>query len=224
MTVLRTAATILWKDLRIELRTRDAVGAALVFSLLTMVIFNFALDANTPELRRLAAGFFWVAFAFSGTLALNRSFALEKEAGAGRALIFAPVDPAGVYLGKFAANTVFLLITQVLVLPAFIVFFDAGVVTERWWALAASFTLGSVAFASVGTLSSAVASHTRMRELMLPLLFLPVTIPALIAAVETTAFALGAVDSASFWFRLLIVYDIVFVTVPVLIFEYVLEE
>jgi len=224
MTVLRTAATILWKDLRIETRTRDAVGAALVFSLITMVIFNFALDTNTPEMRRLAAGFFWVAFAFSGTLALNRSFALEKESGAGRALIFAPVDPAGVYLGKFLANALFLLVTQVIVLPAFVVFFNTGVVGDRWWALAASFVLGAAGFSAAGTLVSAVTSGTRMRELMLPLLFLPVTVPALIAAVETTAFALGATDSASFWFRLLIVYDIVFVTVSLLIFEFVLEE
>jgi heme exporter protein B len=222
--MLQTAGTVLWKDLRIEMRTRDAIGAALVFSLLTMVIFNFALDTNTPEMRRLAAGFFWVAFAFSGTLALNRSFALEKESGAGRALIFAPVDPAGVYLGKFLANALFLLATQVIVLPAFIIFFDASIVADRWWALAASFLLGSVGFAAVGTLFSAVASNTRMRELMLPLLFLPVTVPALIGSVETTSFALGASDSASFWFRLLIVYDIVFVTLSLLIFEYALEE
>jgi heme exporter protein B len=222
--MLRTASVILWKDLRIELRTRDAIGAALVFSLLVLVIFNFALDTNTPEMRRLAAGFFWVAFAFSGTLALNRSFALEKESGAGRALVFAPVDAAGVYLGKFFANVVFLLITQLTVLPAFIVFFDASIVPDRAWALAASFVLGSVAFASVGTLFSAVASNTRMRELMLPLLFLPVTVPALIASVETTSFALGASDDAGSWFRLLIVYDVVFVTVSLLIFEYALEE
>jgi heme exporter protein B len=222
--MLRTAQVILWKDVRIEMRTRDAIGAALVFSLLTMVIFNFALNANTPEMRRLASGFFWVAFAFSGTLSLNRSFALEKESGAGRAMVFAPVDAAGVYLGKFLANALFLLITQITVLPAFIIFFDASIVADRWWALVASFLLGSVAFAAVGTLFSAVASNTRMRELMLPLLFLPVTVPALIAAVETTSFALGAIDSAGFWFRLLIVYDVVFVTVSLLIFEYALEE
>jgi heme exporter protein B len=222
--MLRTAATVLWKDLRIEMRTRDAIGAALVFSLLTMVIFNFALGTDTPEMRRLAAGFFWVAFAFSGTLALNHSFALEKESGAGRALILAPVDPAGIYLGKFLANALFLLATQIIVLPAFIVFFDATVVADRWWALVASFLLGSVAFSSVGTLFSAVASNTRMRELLLPLLFLPVTVPALIGAVETTSFALGATDSASFWFRLLVVYDVVFVTVSLLVFEFVLEE
>jgi len=222
--MLHTAGVVLWKDLRIEMRTRDAIGAAFVFSLLVMVIFNFALDANTPEMRRLAAGFFWVAFAFSGTLALNRSFALEKESGAGRALVFAPVDAAGVYLGKFLANVLFLLVTQIIVLPAFIVFFDTGVVADRWWALVLSFVLGATGFAAVGTLFSAVASNTRMRELLLPLLFLPVTVPALIAAVETTSFALGATDSASFWFRLLVVYDVVFITVSLLIFEYALEE
>jgi len=222
--MLHTAAVILWKDLKIELRTKDAVSAALVFSLLVLVIFNFALDVNTPEMRRLGAGFFWVAFAFSGTLALNRSFALEKEQGAGRALALAPVDPAGVYLGKFLANTVFLLVTQAVVLPAFVVFFDVALVPDRLWALAASFILGSAGFAAAGTLFSAVASNTRMRELMLPLLFLPLAVPALIAAVETTSFALGASDSASFWFRLLIVYDVVFVTVSLLVFEYAMEE
>jgi heme exporter protein B len=222
--VLRTALVVLWKDLKIELRTKDAVSAALVFSLLVLVIFNFALDVNTPEMRRLGAGFFWVAFAFSGTLALNRSFALEKESGAGRALALAPVDPAGVYLGKFVANTVFLIATQAAVLPTFIVFFDVSLVPDRLWALAASFVLGSAGFAAVGTLFSAVASNTRMRELMLPLLFLPLAVPALIAAVETTSFALGATDNASFWFRLLIVYDVVFVTVSLLVFEYALEE
>ncbi|HKW13674.1 MAG TPA: heme exporter protein CcmB, partial [Candidatus Krumholzibacteria bacterium] len=135
-----------------------------------------------------------------------------------------PVDPAGVYLGKFFANALFLLATQIIVLPAFIIFFDASIVGGRWWALVASFVLGSVAFASVGTLFSAVAANTRMRELLLPLLFLPVTVPALIAAVETTAFALGATQSVGFWFKLLVVYDVVFVTVSFLIFEFALEE
>jgi heme exporter protein B len=222
--MLRTAGVVLWKDLKIELRTKDAVGAALVFSLLVLVIFNFALDVNTPEMRRLGAGFFWVAFAFAGTLALNRSFALEKESGAGRGLALAPVDPAGVYLGKFLANALFLVATQAAVLPLFVVFFDVSVAPERAWALAASFVLGAVGFAATGTLFSAIAVSTRMRELLLPLLFLPSCVPALIAAVETTSFALGTTESASFWFTLLVVYDVVFVTASLLVFEYVLEE
>ncbi len=220
--MLHTARTVLWKDLRIEVRTKDAIGAALVFSILVLVIFNFALDTNTPEMRRLASGFFWVAFVFAGSLSLARSFALEKESGAGRGLALAPVDPAGIYLGKFFANALFLFVTQMIALPLFIVFFDVAIV--RVWALVASFALGSIAFASTGTLFSAVAVNTRMRELLLPLLFLPIAVPALIGAVETTSFALGNADSASFWFTLLIVFDVVFVTTSMLVFEYVLEE
>jgi heme exporter protein B len=220
--MLKTAGVVLWKDLRIELRTKDAVSAALVFSILVLVIFNFALDVNTPEMRRLASGFFWVAFAFAGTLSLNRSFALEKESGAGRALALAPVDPAGIYVGKCSANALFLLVTQIIALPLFIVFFDVTIV--RAWALIASFALGSIAFAATGTLFSAIAANTRMRELLLPLLFLPLSVPALIASVETTSFALGNAEGASFWFTLLIVYDVVFVTASLLVFEYVLEE
>lgn len=220
--MLKTAGVVLWKDVRIELRTKDAVSAALVFSILVLVIFNFALDVNTPEMRRLAAGFFWVAFAFAGTLSLNRSFALEKESGAGRALALAPVDPAGIYVGKCFANGLFLMATQIIALPLFVVFFDVSIV--RAWALVASFALGSIAFAATGTLFSAIAANTRMRELLLPLLFLPVSVPALIGAVETTSFALGNTESASFWFTLLVVYDVVFVTASLLVFEYVLEE
>jgi heme exporter protein B len=220
--MLQTARVVLWKDLRIELRTKDAVGAALVFSILVLVIFNFALDVNTPEMRRLAAGFFWVAFAFAGTLALNRSFALEKESGAGRALALAPVDPAGIYLGKALANAVFLIATQAIALPLFVIFFDVTI--TRAWALAASFILGAIAFASSGTLFAAITSSTRMRDVLLPILFLPLCVPALIAAVETTSYALGNTDDASFWWTLLVVYDVVFTTASLLIFEFVLEE
>jgi heme exporter protein B len=219
---MRAAGIVLWKDVRIELRTKDAVGAALIFSVLALVIFNFALDVNTPEKRRLAAGFFWVAFAFAGTLSLHRSFALEKESGANRALAMAPVDAGAIYLGKFLANALFLFATQIAALPLFVIFFDVAV--ARAGALAASFALGSIAFAAGGTLFSAIAVNTRMRELLLPVLFLPIAVPALIAAVETTSFALGNTDDASFWFTLLVVYDVVFVTVSMLVFEFVLEE
>jgi heme exporter protein B len=190
---------------------------------LVLVIFNFTLELNTEEARRLGAGFFWVAFAFGGTLALNRSFALEKEAGCTRALMLAPVDRSGIYAGKFLANVVFMLVTQILILPLFAVFFDVPV-GQRLGLLLVIFLLGSVGFSSVGTLFSAVAANTRMRELMLPVLLLPVSIPALIAAVETTSYALGADLDPSFWFKLLVVYDVVFVTACLMVFEYALEE
>ncbi len=221
--MFKTIAAILWKDLKIEMRTKESLSASFVFSVLVLVIFNFALDLDTEETRRLGAGFFWIAFAFGGTLALNRSFALEKEAGCTRALMLAPVDRGGIYAGKFLANVIFMFITQLLILPLFAIFFDVDV-GNKFGMLILIFLLGSVGFSSVGTLFSAIAANTRMRELMLPLLLLPVSIPVLIAAVEATSWALGADIDVSFWFKLLIVYDVVFVTSCLLVFEYALEE
>jgi heme exporter protein B len=221
--MLRTIATVLWKDLRIELRTRDALSASFVFCVLVLVVFNFTLDLNTEEARRLGAGFLWVAFAFGGILSLNRTFALEKADGCSKSLMLAPVDRGAIYLGKFLANVIFMTVTQVLILPLFAVFFNVPV-ARAIPLLLLIFLLGSVGFSAVGTLFSALAANTRMRELMLPLLLLPVSIPALLAAVEATQFALGVSENAADWFKLLVVYDIVFVVASYLGFEYAMEE
>ncbi len=221
--MLKATTAILWKDLKIEFRTREAVSAAFVFCVLTLMIFNFALDFNTSEARRLASGFFWVAFSFGGVLALNRSFALEKESDGARALMLAPIDRGAIFAGKFLANVIFMFLIELLVLPLFIVFFDVTV-TRGIGILLLIFALGAIGFSAVGTLFSAVAVNTRMRELLLPVLLLPITVPVLIAAVETTSWALGADIEVSLWFKLLVVYDVVFVTACFLIFEYVLEE
>lgn len=221
--MLRTIGTILWKDLRIELRTRDALSASFVFCVLVLVVFNFTLDLSAEEAPRLGAGFLWVAFAFGGILSLNRSFALEKADGCAKSLMLAPVDRGAIYLGKFLANVIFMLVMQALILPLFAVFFNVPV-APALPTLALIFLLGSIGFSSVGTLFSAMAANTRMRELMLPLLLLPVSIPVLLAAVETTQYALGVTENASDWFRLLVVYDIVFVIASFLVFEYAMEE
>ena len=133
------------------------------------------------------------------------------------------MDRSAIYLGKFTANVIFMFAIELMVLPLFTIFFDVAV-GGAVWMLLLIFFLGAVAFSSVGTLFSAIAANTRMRELLLPMLLLPVTIPALIAAVETTSWALGADIDVSFWFRLLIVFDLVFVTACLMVFEYVLEE
>jgi heme exporter protein B len=219
----RTIATILWKDLKIELRTKEALGASFFFAVLVLVIFNFTMDLSTDEALKLGAGFLWVAFAFAGTLSLNRSFALERDENCVQGLALAPVDRGAIYIGKFLANVIFMLVTEIIVLPLFAIFFNIGI-GERLGLLILILFLGTVGFSSVGTLFSAIAVHTRMREVMLPVLLLPITVPVLIAAVETTAYALGAQEQVSFWFTLLVVYDIVFVTVSLLTFEYVLRE
>lgn len=220
----RTVATILWKDLRIELRTKEAFSASFVFAVLVLVIFNFTLDLTVDESLRFGAGFLWIAFAFAGVLSLNRSFALERQDSCLHGLLLAPVDRGAIYVGKLLANSIFMLVTELIVLPLFAVFFNIGLGGERFWLLLLILVLGTVGFASVGTLFSAIAAQTRMREVLLPILLLPVTVPVLIAAVETTAYALGAQEAASFWFKLLVVYDVVFVTACLLMFEYVLQE
>lgn len=221
--MLRTITTILWKDLKIELRTKEALSAAFVFCVLVLVIFSFTLNLDSEEARRLGAGFLWVAFAFGGILSLNRSFALEKDDGCAKALALAPVDRGGIYAGKFLANVIFMFATQLLILPLFAVFFNVSI-GSGVPLLVLVFLLGSIGFSAVGTLFSAVAANTRMRELMLPLLLLPVSIPVLLASVEATSYALGVNDEPSFWFKLLVVYDVVFFTVSFLLFEYVMEE
>jgi heme exporter protein B len=219
----RTVAAILWKDLKIELRTREAFSASFVFSVLVLLVFNFTLDLDPDESLRFGAGFLWVAFAFAGVLALNRSFALEKEENGLQAMVLAPVDRGAIYIGKFLANVIFLLATEVIVLPLFSIFFNVAI-GDRFGLLLLILLLGTIGFSSVGTLFSAMAVHTRMREVILPVLLLPITVPVLIAAVETTAYALGAQEAVSFWFKLLIVYDLIFVTLSILVFEYLLQE
>jgi heme exporter protein B len=219
----RAIATILWKDLKIELQTKEAFSASCVFSLMVLVIFNFTLDFTSEESVKMGAGFLWIAFAFGGTLSLYRSFALERDENCVQGLQLAPVDRGGIYLGKCLANMIFMMITQIILLPLFAIFFNVDISVRPHYLLFVLF-LGSVGFSSVGTLFSAIAVHTRMREVILPILLLPITIPILIAAVEATAYALGADTDPTFWFRLLVTYDVIFVTVSFLMFGYILQE
>jgi heme exporter protein B len=221
--MIRTILTILWKDFKIELRTREVFSASFVFCIIVLIVFNFTLDLTGDEALRLGPGFLWVAFAFAGILSLNRSFAVEKEEGCTQALLLAPVDRGAVYIGKLLSNLIFMLITELIILPLFIVLFNLDI-SGGVPLLVLVFFLGTLGFASVGTVFSAIAANTRMREVMLPILLLPVTVPVLIAAVETTSYAIGAQDNAAFWFKLLIAYDIVFTITSFLIFEYVIEE
>lgn len=219
----KTVGTILWKDLKIEARTKEAFSASFVFAVLVLVIFNFALSLTGEDSQRLGAGFLWIAFAFAGILALNRSFAVEKEEGGVSGLMVAPIDRSAIYLGKFLANVIFMLVTEIIVLPLFAMFFNVGLM-HRLPALLLSVLLGTIGFSGVGTLFSAIAAHTRMREVLLPVLMLPIAVPALLSSVETTAWALGGDQDIKFWFTLLTVFDIVFVTLSFMVFEYILEE
>jgi len=214
--------TVATKDIKTELRTRETLSGMLVFALLVVLIFNFAFDLRVHNVRSVVPGALWVTFTFAGVLGLNRSFASERDQGSLEGLLLAPVDRSALYLGKTSANIVFMLITEVIVLPVSTVLFNLNLLHPQLFVVA---LLGTIGFAGVGTLFSAIAINTRARDVMLPILLFPISIPIIIAAVKLTSAILdtGAVTEAGTWWPLLISFDAIFLVVSALIFEYAVE-
>jgi heme exporter protein B len=211
------------KDLLIELRTKDSFNSMLFFGVVVLVVFNFALDAS--RLRSAAPGILWVAFTFSGILGLNRMFAAEKENGCLQGLMMMPADRGAIYLGKMLAATVFMLIVEFIVFVFSLVFFNLTVWAEIPY-LVLIFFVGTLGFTAVGTLLSAIAVNTKMREVLLPLILFPVILPILVNAVEATNIILNASDYQTLKLPLtiMVVFTVVFGTISYLLFENVLED
>jgi heme exporter protein B len=213
------------KDLLIELRTKDSFNAMLFFGVVVLVVFSFALASVRDSIRSAAPGILWVAFAFSGTLGLNRIFAAEKENGCLQGLLMVPVDRGVLYLGMMMAATVFMVITEFIIFIFTLIFFNLTVWREIPF-LALIFLIGTLGFAAVGTLLSAIAVNTKMREVLLPLILFPVVLPILINAVEATSIVLNAGDYGALKLPLTVmsVFTIVFATIAFLLFDHVLED
>jgi heme exporter protein B len=222
---MKQIIAILWKDLLVEIKSKESFLSMLIFGLLILVLFNFALEPTPAMKIALTPGLLWVTFLFSGILGLNRSFSLEKENMAIHGMLLAPIDRGLVFFGKFGANLIILLITELLTLPFFLLFLNMPLFQHFWWILAI-LLLGTIGFVSVGTLFSAMATSTKMREVMLPLLLFPISTPILLASVACLKeiFANEPFSTYQNWFSLLVAFDIIFVIVPSLIFEYVIEE
>lgn len=223
MSFCRKTWVLIAKDLAIERRTRESLSVMFVFSVMVLVILNFAFELRVENVLQVAPGALWVAFAFAGVLGLNRSLAREREDGCLEGLMLAPMDRSAIYVAKAVANALFMAGTEVIILPLFTVLFGINVVRPD---LLVVLLLGTVGLAAVGTLLSAMAVHARARDVLLPVLLLPISVPLLIAAVRATA---GLLDGAglagvSGWLRLLAGFDVVFAVVSFLTFEYVLEE
>jgi heme exporter protein B len=220
----RGAWAILAKEVRTEFRTRELLVTTVVFALMVVVMFSFSFDPTTAESRRFGPGLLWIAFLFAGSLMLEPSFLREQANETISALRLAPVDPFAILLGKMLANVLFLGITELLLLPIFAVFYNVTIAGELPGLLLV-LALGTVGIAVPGTIFSAVTAHARMRELLLPLLLLPVLTPVLIAATEATAALLGdPPEWPSLWLKLLAGADIVFLTVSYFLFGPLLEE
>jgi len=223
MTFLRKVLAIVWKDVTAELRTKDIFSSMFVFALLAVMIFQFAFDLRADNVRVVAPGVIWVAITFSGVLGLSRSFILEQDRGSLEGLLLAPVDRSAIYFGKVIGNLIFILFMEALLLPVASIFFNISLVSPG---LLLFVLLGTVGFASVGTLFSALSVNTRAREVMLPILLFPVMIPVLIAGVQATAGILDGepLSEMNHWLRLLVAYDAIFFATAFLLFDYVVEE
>lgn len=220
----RKVLAIVGKDIATELRTKEMVSAMFVFSLLIIFIFNFAFDLRAENVQALAPGVLWVAIAFSGMLGLSRSFILEQDRGVLNGLLLAPVDRSAIYFGKMIGNVLFISIVEVVILPFFIILFNQPLTALPL--LTGVVILGTISFASVGTLFSAMAVHTRAREVLLPIMLFPVVVPAMLAAVRLTSGVLDNLpfEDVSHWLALLIAFDVIFIAASFMLFEYVVEE
>ena len=221
--VWEPAVSILWKDLVAELRSKEMLSAMVVFALIVLVVFNFAVELRVTLARQTAIGFLWITIVFAGMLGLNRSLAREKDRGCLDGLLLCPVDRGMIFLGKMAGNLVFILTTEVLVLPLFIVLFQVPFYQPT---LLLAVLLGTIGFAGVGTLLSAMAVHTRAREVMLPIILLPVTIPLVLAAVRACRAVLDGRIGGEYWTwtSLLLTFDVVLVLLSFLSFDHIVEE
>ncbi len=213
------------KDLLIELRTKDSLNAMLFFGIVVLVVFSFALESTRDTIRQAVPGVLWVAFVFSGTLGLNRMFASEKENSCLQGLLMVPMDRGIIYLGKTLAAAVFMLIAEAVIFVFSLVFFNLTVWAEIPY-LILVFFIGTLGFTAVGTLLSAIAVNTRMREVLLPLILFPVVLPILVNAVEATGIILNTVDYRALKLPLTIMttFTIVFATLAYLLFDFVLED
>ncbi|MFH1524257.1 MAG: heme exporter protein CcmB [Chloroflexota bacterium] len=220
---IKAVGAIVWKDLSAELRSRELLSAMLVFALLVILIFNFTIELQ-PNLRStITPGVLWVTFAFAGTLGLNRSMAVEKDRGCLDGLLLAPVDRSAIYFGKALSNLVFMLIVEIIVLPIYSVLYNTNLFNPG---LVLVIFLGSVGYVAVGTLLSSMMIQTRTRDVLLPILLFPVIVPVLLASVKASGGFLNQLPMSEIWpwINILIAYDVIFVAVAFMVYDFVVEE
>jgi heme exporter protein B len=224
MELLRQTAWLLWKDLLLELRRRESLLAMFFFGVLLLFVFNFAFEIPREKAAEMAPGLLWLAFIFTGTLGLAQLYQAERENHCLEALLLSPVDRGALYLAKVSFNLLLMLPVEMVVFPLFWMLFNL----EAWDLLPPLFLvalLGTIGFCAIGTLFSAVTLKARARELLLPLVIFPLMIPVILATIRAMEIVLrtGAFAEASSWLRLLIGFDVIFLTAGFLLFEWVIE-
>lgn len=212
---------ILWKDIRCELRSKQTLMGMGLFALLVLVIFNFTFDLRANNTVAVAPGALWVAFIFASMLGLGRTMAAEREQGSLDRLLLSPVDRKAIYLAKLLGNLLFIGVVELVALPVFALLFNLSLSGA---ALIPIVLLGTLGIAAIGTLFSAMAAATRARELLLPILVFPLIVPIVIAAIRLTQDVMAPTMNEPPWLSLMIVFDVIFVSISMLAFQYVIEE
>jgi heme exporter protein B len=220
----RRAFAVAWKDLLMERRSKETLNALLFFALLLLFVFQFALGPDRERLAGVLPGVLWLGFILSGLLALGRTFLVEREHDCWEGLLLAPGDKSAIYLGKLAGNLALMGVVETLVLCLFVVFFDIDL-GRAFPGLLVVVALGTVGLAAVGTLFAAMTTHIRAREVLFPVLLLPVQVPVLLATVKATeALLLGEpLGAVAHWIKLLAAADVIYVVVGLLTFDVILE-
>jgi heme exporter protein B len=223
----RVAWIVLLKDLTVEVRSREIVYTTLFFAVSAVLVFSFALVKEGRPLEDAAAGILWIAIAFAGTLALGRTFERERQSETLRALLLAPADRPAIYVGKLAGIVALLLAAELMLVPLIALLFQAGSLFARPFWLIVILVTGTVGYCAVGTLFAAMLVRARSRDVLLPVLLYPITIPVIIAGVRGTAALLQPTPDVAmirFWVALLVAFDTVFVTLALWTFEPLMTE
>jgi heme exporter protein B len=220
----RRAWIVLWKDVLGERRSKERLNALVFFALLLLFLFQFTLGDDRQKLSAALPGLLWLGFLLSGLLALGRTFLSERDNDCWEGLVLAPGDKSAVYVGKVAGNLVLMLVVEVIILLLFTVFFDADVARHAV-PLSAVLLLGTTGFAAVGTLFAGMTANVRAREILFPVLLLPVLVPVLLGAVKATESVLAGqgLGAVAHWLQLLAAADVVYLTAGILTFDAVLE-
>jgi len=220
---LSAIRAVIWKDLTAEWRTRENLSAMLVFALLVILIFNFALDLDIQAQESLSAGVLWTTFIFAGTIGLNRSLSVEKDRGCLDGLLLAPVDRSVIYFGKAIGNLIFMLLVEIVVLPVYSFLYQVPVFQPGFLLVV---LLGSIGYVAVGTLLATMVVQVRTRDILLPILLFPLTLPVIIPAVKASQGFLLMLPLTEItpWLNLLIVYDLIFTAAAFMVFDFVVEE
>ena len=220
---LRPIGVLVWKDILLEIRSRELIISMLVFGLMLVVVFNFALSVTPQRVTTLAPGILWASFAFAGVLAMSRAFAREREQGGLDGLLLTPVSRDSIFLGKAAAIFLFMLLVEAILLPIFAGLMGFSAVS---FTLLLTIVLATAGFALVGALFAAIAVQTKSREILLPVLFFPVILPVIVGAVEATKLAIGgeSIVGIGHWLPLIGAFDAVFLVICPWVFSLVVEE